>query len=119
MEATDATAAPKAKRVKRDLPPGILFNAAKDKYQARIKGENDKGKYVQINRPIPGLFATVDKAVEAQSAAQLQWAAGDAVWPAPPRERNARGEVRAAALHASPSPLSDPVVRCRQRLHVW
>ena len=85
----------KVKRVKRDLPTGILYNGRKEKYQARIKGANDKGKRVQIDRPIPGLYATADLAVEAQAAAQLKWDAGEAVWPAPPAARNARGQERA------------------------
>ena len=80
MEAAAAEApAAKKQRVKRSNPPGIIFNEAKDKYQARIKGMNDKGKLVQIDRPIPGLFASVDLAVEAQAAAQIMQDAGEAV----------------------------------------
>jgi hypothetical protein len=86
MEASPAppppAAEPKAKRVKRDLPTGIIYNPAKNKYQARIKGRNDKSKLVQIDRPIPGLFDTSDEAVEKQAAAQQKWDAGEAVWPA-------------------------------------
>ena len=93
MEAAAAEApAAKKQRVKRSNPPGIIFNEAKDKYQARIKGMNDKGKLVQIDRPIPGLFASVDLAREAQAAAQIMQDAGEAVWLAPPGERNARGQ---------------------------
>ena len=80
MEAAAAEApAAKKQRVKRSNPPGIIFNEAKDKYQARIKGMNDKGKLVQIDRPIPGLFASVDLAREAQAAAQIMQDAGEAV----------------------------------------
>ena len=50
---------------------------------------NDKGKLVQIDRPIPGLFASVDLAVEAQAAAQIKQNAGEAVWLASAGERNA------------------------------
>ena len=86
-------AEPKPKRVKKDLPTGILYNATKNKYQARIKGDNGKGKCVQIDRPIPGLYATSTAAVEAQAEAQRKWDAGQAVWAAPPADRNARGQV--------------------------
>jgi hypothetical protein len=85
---------PKTKRVKRDLPTGIIYNPAKSKYQARIKGRNDKNKLVQIDRPIPGSWNTSDEAVEKQAAAQRKWDAGEAVWQAPPAgNRNARGQV--------------------------
>ena len=85
---------PKAKRIKRDLPTGIIYNPAKNKYEVRIKGRNDKNKLVQIDRPIPGLFDTLDDAVEKQAAAQQKWDAGEAVWSAPPAgNRNVRGQV--------------------------
>ena len=89
-----AAVEPKAERAKYDNPAGICFNKQKQKYQARIKGKNADGKMVQhIDRHIPGLFATVELAVEAQAVAQQKWDRGEEVWPAAPGNRNARGQV--------------------------
>ena len=62
---------------------------------------------MQIDRPIPGLYATSTAAVEAQAEAQRKWDACEEVWPAPPAaNRNARGQVcppHCARLSHSPS----------------
>eukprot|EP00966_Prymnesium_polylepis_P283749 6555104-Prymnesium_polylepis.1 len=86
-------AAAKKPRVKKGYPRGIIDHPT-GVYQARIQKINDAAKRVNENRPIPGLFKTIEDAVTAQAAAQLKFDNGEEVWPAPKfnEPRNARGQ---------------------------
>ena len=122
----DAAVESKQKHVKSDLPTGLNWrDKVKGIIYVRIKGVNDKGVRVQINRPIPGLYGTKEKALEAQAAAQEKHDRGEAVWPAPPQsDRNARGQVLAPAHRpatAAPAHFCHhvrqmPTHRCRMNI---
>ena len=92
--------ATKPKRVRKGLPKGILAHRT-GKYQARICKQGENGKPRQIDRPLPGLYITVDAAVEAQQAAQQSYDAGLPVWSGEEKPRNSRGQARAPQPHHS------------------
>ena len=109
-------AAAKKPRVKKGYPRGIIDHPT-GVYQARIQKINDAAKRVNENRPIPGLFKTIEDAVTAQAAAQLKFDNGEEVWPAPKfnEPRNARGQVCAVPCARSHL-VSLPWCFCPSRL---
>ena len=83
----------KKKRGAKGLPKGVIEHNTK-KFQARLTYEFGGQKINQ--RPIPGLFATVDQAVavQAEALAKIEADGPLAVWQtAVPPPRNSRGQV--------------------------
>ena len=101
-EAADAsTASVRKPKGGRGMPKGICPQVKKGEptgmFQARLSWKESSG---WRQRFIPGVFKSVEQAMEELAAAQQLFNTGGelAVWSAPPAERNKRGQVHGASL---------------------
>jgi hypothetical protein len=94
-------------RKRSGLASGLFWYKDGKRVQARIK-QLKEGKMVQIDRPIPGIYADETEALVAQATAQRKWNCGEVVWAKDPAERNKRGQVcrQPALLCAMPAHLA-------------